>query len=274
VSSQPAEPERPSAGIRSYVLRRSHFSPAQRDAYRRLMPVFGVPFSRRLLDLAALFGRRAPTILEIGFGMGETTAEIAAANPDKDYLGVEVHTPGVGALLKQVDARGLRNLRVIEHDVQEVLAHQVPDEYLTGIHVFFPDPWPKVRHHKRRLIQQQFVNKLTAKLRPGGYLHLATDWPDYALQMEAVVAAVAGLTRVGVPEPPPAPLPAASPAAVPIHASPAAPPALPDGGQPIPFVDGVSGRPVTKFEKRGLNLGHPISDVIAVKNATRAVPAP
>ncbi|MBA3479508.1 MAG: tRNA (guanosine(46)-N7)-methyltransferase TrmB, partial [Lautropia sp.] len=170
MSGEPADEHRYGSLIRSYVLRRSHFSPAQRGAHERLMPVFGIPFSRAPLDLPAVFGRQASTILEVGFGMGETTAEIAAANPTLDYIGVEVHTPGVGALLKLLEARGLSNVRVIEHDVQEVLDHQIPDGSLTGVHVFFPDPWPKSHHHKRRLIQQQFVNKLTTKLCSGGYL--------------------------------------------------------------------------------------------------------
>jgi tRNA (guanine-N7-)-methyltransferase len=233
--------------IRSYVLRRSHFSPAQRDAYQRLMPVLGLPFSRQVLDLPAVFGRAAPTILEIGFGMGDTTAAIAAAHPEHDYLGVEVHTPGVGALLKQVEARGLTNVRVIEHDVQDVLDHQLPDEYLTGIHVFFPDPWPKARHHKRRLIQKHFVTKLLQKLRPGGYLHLATDWPDYADQMIESVDAVPGLQRV------------TAAAGSPAHTAAAGR----DAG-----VDHAAGRPTTKFEQRGLRLGHPIRDIVARKRST------
>ncbi len=153
------------------------------------MPVYGVRFSEAPLDFASLFGRIAPTVLEIGFGMGDTTAEIAADHPDWNFLGVEVHTPGVGALLKLTEQRGLRNIRVIEHDAQAVLAHQIPDESLTGIHIFFPDPWPKARHHKRRLIQQHLVTCLYRALRRNGYLHLATDWPDYADQMRAVVDA-------------------------------------------------------------------------------------
>ena len=227
-------PER-ARGIRSYVLRRSHFSAAQRDAYERLMPVFGLPFTPEPLDLAQAFGRVAPQVLEIGFGMGETTAAIAEANPGIDYLGVEVHTPGVGALLKQIELRGLRNIRVIEFDAQEVVGVQIPDISLTGIHVFFPDPWPKARHHKRRLLQPQFVTRLVAKLRPGGYLHLATDWPDYAEQVHAVLEATEGLT-----------------------------PTRPRGGATDAAFGASSGpaRPETKFERRGVALGHPITDLV------------
>jgi tRNA (guanine-N7-)-methyltransferase len=217
------------------VLRRSHFSAAQRDAYERLMPVFGIRFTPAPLDLDAVFGRVAPRVLEIGFGMGETTAEIAAAHPDIDYLGVEVHTPGVGALLKRVELQGLSNIRVIECDAQEVLRHQIPDDSLTGIHVFFPDPWPKARHHKRRLLQPQFVTRLVDKLLPGGYLHLATDWPDYAEQMLQVLDGTAGLAS-----------------------------ARPAGGA-TDAAFGPEGRPVrpeTKFERRGVALGHPITDLI------------
>jgi tRNA (guanine-N7-)-methyltransferase len=226
-------------GIRSYVLRRSHFSTAQRDAYERLMPLYGVAFSEAPLDFATLFGRDAPTILEIGFGMGDTTATIAADHPDRNYLGIEVHTPGVGALLKLLEARRLRNVRVIEHDAQAVVQYQVPDESLTGIHVFFPDPWPKARHHKRRLIQQQFVTLLTGKLRSGGYLHLATDWPDYAAQMIEAVDATPGLAMMASPGPRP-----------------------PGDGEAASL---PPSRPLTKFEQRGLRLGHPITDVMRVK---------
>ena len=216
------------------------------------MPVFGLPYSPKPLDLPAIFGRTAPTILEIGFGMGDTTAEIAASHPERDYLGVEVHTPGVGALLKLMDARGLRNIRIIEHDVQDVLAHQLPDNYLTGIHVFFPDPWPKARHHKRRLIQKHVVTKLTQKLKTGGYLHLATDWPDYAEQMQDAVDAEPGLKRQD---------------SLQIDAG----GGTAENEKPVPGnIDGGDAasrvwRPRTKFEQRGLRLGHPIADIVALR---------
>lgn len=212
------------------------------------MPVFGVPFRKTPLDLTACFGRSAATILEVGFGMGETTAEIAAAHPEQNYLGVEVHTPGVGALLKLLEARGLTNVRIIEHDAQEVIDDQIPDQSLTGVHIFFPDPWPKVRHHKRRLIQQQFIHKLAARLLPGGYLHLATDWPDYAEQMLDAVDSTPGLVRTIDTE-------AGS------ETGNASLPADPDVIAP----SRVYPRPVTKFEKRGIRLGHSIADIIALK---------
>lgn len=221
--------------IRSYVLRRSHFSVAQRDAYDRLMPIYGLPFSEAPLAFTPLFGRCAPTILEIGFGMGATTAEIAAAHPEWNFLGVEVHTPGVGALLKLLEQQGLRNVRVIEHDVQSVIDFQIPDKSLTGINIFFPDPWPKARHHKRRLIQKRFVTQLTGKLLPGGYLHLATDWPDYAEHMIEAVQAEPRLTLQ-------------------------APDESTDYGGLRP-----SSRPLTKFEQRGLRLGHPIADIVRTR---------
>ena len=151
-------------GIRSYVLRRSHFSAAQRDAWERLMPVFGLPYREQALDYPQVFGRQAPVVLEIGFGMGDTTAEIAANAPDIDFIAIDVHTPGVGALLKLIEQKELSNLRVIEHDAQEVLRQMIAPGSLAGIHVFFPDPWPKARHHKRRLIQTPFVRELVAAL--------------------------------------------------------------------------------------------------------------
>jgi tRNA (guanine-N7-)-methyltransferase len=252
VSSPEADAGHPARPIRSYVLRRSHFSPAQRDAYERLMPVFGVPYSPQPLNLPSIFGRTAPTILEIGFGMGDTTAEIAAAHPERDYLGVEVHTPGVGALLKLMEARGLRNIRIIEHDVQDVLAHQLPDGYLTGIHVFFPDPWPKARHHKRRLIQQQFVTRLAQKLRVGGYLHLATDWPEYAEQMVDAVDAEPGFQRQERPQ-----------AEARIGAAENEDKAAGDSNGSD--LTSPLWRPRTKFEQRGLRLGHPIADIVALR---------
>jgi tRNA (guanine-N7-)-methyltransferase len=236
----PVAPER-ARGIRSYVLRRSHFSPAQRDAYERLMPVYGIPFRPAPLDFTAAFGRDAPRVLEIGFGMGETTAEIAAAHPHIDYLGVEVHTPGVGALLKRVETLGLRNIRVIEHDAQAVVEQQIADGILTGVHVFFPDPWPKARHHKRRLLQPHFVTQLARKLLPGGYLHFATDWPDYADQMKEVLESTPGLTADRPPRG-------------------AATEAFGPGDGPT--------RPRTKFERRGIALGHPISDLIRYRAAS------
>ncbi len=173
------------------------------------------------------FGRAAPRILEIGFGMGEGLAEIAAAHPENDYLGVEVHTPGVGALLKQVGERGLTNVRVIQHDAVEVLTRMLAPASLAGVHIFFPDPWHKKRHHKRRLIQPPLVHTLASRIQPGGYIHLATDWQDYAEQMLAVLSAEPLLTNTVADYAP-----------------------RPDT------------RPLTKFEQRGIRLGHGVWDLV------------
>lgn len=213
--------------IRSYVLRQGRISAAQRRAYEELLAIHGVPYAPQALDLEAVFGRSAPKILEIGFGMGETTAQIAAANPDKDYLGIEVHTPGVGSLLRQVDAKGLSNVRVIQHDAVEVLRDMVADGTLNGVHIYFADPWPKKRHHKRRLIQPAFVRLLATRLKPGAYLHLATDWEDYAAWMLEVLRGE---------------------------------PLLANTAQD--FAPRPDFRPQTKFERRGLRLGHRVWDLL------------
>ena len=202
-------------------------SPAQQRALDLLLPRLGVPFAPSALDFEQLFLRRAPMILEIGFGMGETTAEIARMRRAENFLGVEVHGPGVGGLLKRVDELGLTNVRVIRHDAVEVLAAMIPHASLAGIHVFFPDPWPKKRHHKRRLLKPGFVHELAMRLLPGGYLHAATDWEDYAEEMLAVFSAEPLLENT-----------AAGFAARPAY------------------------RPLTKFEARGLRLGHDVRDVI------------
>ncbi|MEO8104151.1 MAG: tRNA (guanosine(46)-N7)-methyltransferase TrmB [Betaproteobacteria bacterium] len=180
--------------IRSFVLRQGRMSPAQTRAYDSLGPQFMVPFQRDSpLDFRTLFGRHAPTIVEIGFGMGESTAAIAAMLPEKNFIGIEVHTPGVGALLKLVGEQQLAHLKIIQHDAVEVLTHMIADQSVAGFHIFFPDPWPKKRHHKRRLIQPELVKLLVRKLAGDGTLHLATDWEDYAHHMLAVLQAEPGL---------------------------------------------------------------------------------
>ncbi|MEJ5211613.1 MAG: tRNA (guanosine(46)-N7)-methyltransferase TrmB [Burkholderiales bacterium] len=224
--------ERPHRPIRSFVLRAGRVSPAQRRALETLLPVYGLPYRPEPLDLDAVFGRSAPRILEIGFGMGETTAAIAAAHPEQDFLGVEVHPPGIGSLLKQIHEKGLGNLRIIPHDAVEVLARMIPPESLDGVHIFFPDPWPKKRHHKRRLIQPPFVALVTDRLKAGGYLHVATDWQPYAEQILAVLSAEPRLENTA------------------------------DGFAPRP-----AWRPVTKFESRGLRLGHGVWDILFRKRA-------
>jgi tRNA (guanine-N7-)-methyltransferase len=217
----------PHRAIRSYVLRQGRMSPAQERAIETLMPLFGIGYASEPTAFPALFGRTAPVILEIGFGMGETTARIARALPGTDFLGVEVHAPGVGALLKQIEESGLRNVRIIQHDAAEVVQHMIAPGSLAGIHIFFPDPWPKKRHHKRRLVQPAFIALLATRLQSGGYLHLATDWDEYAQQMLAVLSAEPLLENTTA------------------------------GFAPRP-----DHRPLTKFEQRGMKLGHGVWDVL------------
>jgi tRNA (guanine-N7-)-methyltransferase len=213
--------------VRSYVLRQGRQTEAQRRAREGLLPRFGIPFARAPLDLDRAFGRAAPRILEIGFGMGDTTARIAARDPATDYLGIEVHTPGVGSLLKRISELGLNNVRVIQHDAVEVIEHMIPPASLAGIHVFFPDPWPKKRHHKRRLIQAPLVALLSSRLEPGGLLHVATDWEDYANQILATLSVEPQLVNTATA-----------------------------------FARRPEWRPLTKFEERGLKLGHNVWDVV------------
>jgi tRNA (guanine-N7-)-methyltransferase len=227
----PAEPDGADAlrhrPVRSFVLRQGRMSPAQQRALDELLPRYGVRYEASLVDLDRVFGRRAPRVLEIGCGMGETTAAIAVARPGEDFLGVEVHAPGVGSLLRRIEAAGLSNLRVIRHDAVDVVAHMIGAGSLAGIHVFFPDPWPKKRHHKRRLLQPGFVHALAERLQPGGYLHVATDWEDYAQQVLATLEAEALFANA-----------AAGFAARPAY------------------------RPLTKFEARGMKLGHGVWDLV------------
>jgi len=164
--------------IRSFVLRQGRTTPAQRRALDALLPVYGIPFPEKIES-------SKPLVLEIGSGMGETTFEIARAHPEADFVAVEVHGPGVGSLLNRIEKEGLKNLRVVRHDAVEVLERMVADSSLAAIHLFFPDPWPKKRHHKRRLVQPALVSLLERKLKPGGLFHAATDWPDYAAWIEA-----------------------------------------------------------------------------------------
>lgn len=173
--------------IRSYVLRQGRVTDAQRRARDEMLPRFGVPFSHDPLDLERVFGRAAPKILEIGFGMGETTADIASRHPGNDYLGVEVHTPGVGSLLKRIAGLGLTNVRVIQHDAVEVIEHMIPRASLDGVHIFFPDPWPKKRHHKRRFFQPATLDAVAGFLEPDARMHVATDHEDYWAAIEPLV---------------------------------------------------------------------------------------
>jgi tRNA (guanine-N7-)-methyltransferase len=178
--------------VRSFVRREGRMTAAQKRALAELYPRFGLTPGEAPIDFFAAFGRTAPVVLEIGFGNGDALARLAAAHPETDYLGIEVHRPGVGRLLARLAAEGLTNVRVVCADAKEVLARNIPDASLTAVYVLFPDPWPKKRHHKRRLVQPEFVQLLRRKLVPGGVLHLATDWPAYAGHMRAVLGAAEG----------------------------------------------------------------------------------
>lgn len=218
--------------IRSFVLRQARMSDAQRRALDTLAGAYTLPFNQTLPDLVSVFGRIAPRVLEIGSGMGETTAAIAAAQPDTDFLAVEVHAPGVGSLLQRIADAQLRNLRIIRHDAVDVVATMIAPASLSGVHVYFPDPWPKKRHHKRRLLKPAFVHELALRLAPGGYLHAATDWVEYADEILATLRAEPMLANTV------------------------------DAFSPRP-----AWRPQTKFERRGLKLGHAVSDLLFLRRA-------
>ncbi len=213
--------------IRSFVVRAGRMGTGQMRALAELGPKFVLPFQTHPLNGAQAFGRAAPCVLEIGFGMGDATAQIAQTLPDTNFLGVEVHPPGVGALLKQIGERQLVNVRIVQHDAVEVLEHMVAPRSLAGVHIFFPDPWHKKRHHKRRLIQPGFVSRLVTRLAPEGYVHCATDWEPYAQQMLEVLAAEPALENTC------------------------------EAFSPRPAY-----RPLTKFEQRGLKLGHGVWDLV------------
>lgn len=225
-SEQPSSPEHPRT-IRSYVMRAGRTTEGQARALNELGPRFVLPYSEQPLDFGATFGRQAPVVLEIGFGMGDATAKIAQTLPDTDFIGCEVHEPGVGALLKHIGELGLSNIRILRHDAVQVLEHMIPPGSLAGVHIYFPDPWHKKRHHKRRLIQAPLVAHLVTRLAPGGYLHCATDWEPYAQQMLEVLGAEPALENTA------------------------------EGYAPKPHY-----RPLTKFENRGLRLGHGVWDLV------------
>ncbi len=217
----------PRRKVRSYVLRAGRATAGQTRALATLGATYLVPFEPCALDFGSLFGRDAPTILEIGFGMGEATAQIAAALQDRNFIACEVHEAGVGALLRRIGEQGLQNLRLIRHDAVEVLEHMIAPRSLAGVHIYFPDPWHKKRHHKRRLVQAPFVRLLAERIAPGGYLHCATDWQPYAEQMLEVLSAEPLLANTA------------------------------EGYAPKP-----EHRPLTKFEQRGLKLGHGVWDLV------------
>lgn len=230
-----AHPQR----VRSFVTRAGRTTTGQAKALAELGPRFVLPFQQTKLDLGAAFGREAPVVLEIGFGMGDATAHIAALRPEEDFLCCEVHEPGVGALLKRIGEMGLTNIRILQHDAVEVVDHMLEASTLASIHIFFPDPWHKKRHHKRRLIQPPLVAKLARVLGPGGYLHCATDWQPYAEQMLEVLGAEPLLRNTA-----------------------------------SGYAERPAYRPETKFERRGLRLGHGVWDLVFQRRADAPEPLP
>lgn len=216
--------------IRSFVLRQGRLTKAQERALQTMGPIFCVPYQDKQISLDTTFGRQALKVLEIGFGMGDATAKIANTLPERDFLAVEVHTPGVGSLLKLMEETSIQNIRIIQHDAVEVLQNMLPEECLDGVHIFFPDPWHKKRHHKRRLIQSEFVKLLCSRLKAGGYIHVATDWQEYAEWVLDVLRQEPMLVNT-----------AEAYAVKPEY------------------------RPLTKFENRGIKLGHGVWDMVFTK---------
>ncbi len=221
--------------IRSFVLREGRLTPGQQRAFDTLWPRWGIDYAAAPLDLGAVFGNAHPVYVEIGFGNGESLAEMARRHPERNYLGIEVHRPGVGHLLLRLDELGCNNVRVIRHDAVEVLANMLPAGSLAGVYLFFPDPWHKKRHHKRRILQPAFVAELARVIRPGGLLHAATDWEDYAQQMMDVLGDAAALFANSA------------------------------GGHR--FAPRPDDRPLTKFEQRGQRLGHGVRDLLFTRRA-------
>lgn len=219
--------------IRTFVVRAGRLSPKQTRGLTEGMARYGIDYRPATLDLVQAFGRTAPTVLEIGFGMGITTAEIAAAQPDTNFIAAEVHPPGIGNLCNLLDERGLNNVRVIQDDAVKVLTDMIVPDTLTGVHIYFPDPWHKKRHNKRRLVQPPLVALVASRLARGGYLHLATDWVPYAEQMLEVLSAEPSLVNTA------------------------------SDYSPRP-----TWRPETKFERRGLKLGHEVRDLLFRKTVT------
>lgn len=225
----PENPPPPKRSIRSFVLRQGRLTRGQERAFERFWPHLGLDYQPRELDLQALFGNTNPVYLEIGFGNGESLAAMARDNPAYNYIGIEVHRPGVGHLLMKLEEYGCRNVRVCRHDAVEVLRDMIPEASLAGVFLFFPDPWHKKRHHKRRIVQPEFLQLLARKLAPGGFLHAATDWKDYADHMLGVLWQSPDFRNTSS------------------HGD---------------FVPRPGYRPLTKFEQRGLRLGHGVWDLI------------
>ena len=219
--------------IRSFIRRQGRTTPGQQRAIDRLWPIYGLE-QNHVINYKDIFGRTAPLIVEIGFGNGESITEMAAKQTDNDYLGIEVHKPGIGHLLLQLEQLEINNVRILCYDAVEILEKNITDNSLAGIHLFFLDPWPKKRHHKRRIVQTEFVDLVTCKLQPGGYFHAATDWQDYAEHMLVVLQKQPNLINQSSDQ---------------------------------TYCERPDYRPVTKFERRGLALGHGVWDLIFRKNS-------
>lgn len=227
----PSHPEK--RRIKSFVLRQGRLSASQQNAIDSLWPSVGLELDDQLLDFEAIFERSAPTIVEIGFGMGASLAEMAERHPENNYIGIEVHRPGVGALLKLIEAKQLSNIRVFNADAIDVLNQKIPQNSLDAVYLFFPDPWHKSKHKKRRIVQPEFADKIASHLKPGGQFHLATDWEDYAEHMMSVMTACKAYKNLSGNE---------------------------------QFTPRPSHRPLTKFEQRGQRLGHGVWDLVFIKN--------
>jgi tRNA (guanine-N7-)-methyltransferase len=223
-SSEQTFPQR----IRSFIRRQGRVTPGQQLALDNYWVKYCLD-PKVDYDFSKVFGRDAPLFVEIGFGNGESLAKMAAANPDTDYIGIEVHRPGVGHLMLLLDQQGLSNVRIYSHDAIEIIEHKIADNSLAGLHLFFPDPWPKKKHHKRRIVRPDFVELLVRKLKAGGYFHAATDWQNYAEAMLAILSAVPRLNNIS-----------------------------PTGD----YCERPEYRPLTKFEQRGIRLGHGVWDLI------------
>jgi len=215
--------------IRSYVRREGRFTPSQRLAFKSLWPVYGVDKTVEQWDFEKLFGRRSDVFLELGFGDGRVLKTLAARHPENDYLGIEVHRPGVGRVMRELNEEGLMNVKLAAEDGMDILQQNITAKSLAGLLIFFPDPWHKKKHHKRRMIQPEFVHMAATRIKPGGILHLATDWEDYAAQMMEVLSAEPLLEN--------------------IHLENA-------------FIERPESRPLTKYEQRGLRLGHGVWDLL------------
>jgi tRNA (guanine-N7-)-methyltransferase len=216
--------------IKSFVLRQGRLTPGQQKAFETLWPVYGISYDKQHLDLTKAFSNDNPVILEIGFGNGDSLAQMAIAQPGINFLGIEVHRPGVGHLLLQIDKHKLSNLRIISHDAVEVIRDCLADNSLEGVQLFFPDPWHKKRHHKRRIVQPAFLDLISRAIRPGGFFHAATDWENYAEHIRDTITSHAVFENTAADD----------------------------------FIERPASRPLTKFEQRGHKLGHGVWDIMAI----------